>query len=166
MILEIEQIISQDYCLKCKGCCRFAQVDSVWAPALTKDEAAELLKNHISALLITDNYRVKTASAPGLEVPICSFLNPEDNKCKVYSFRPLECRLYPFLINRSADKVYLAVDLNCPFAQREYKGFRFEEYTGYLASILNAEQVINLLKNNPQLIQTYQDVTNLKKLCI
>ncbi|MFA4842742.1 MAG: YkgJ family cysteine cluster protein, partial [Candidatus Omnitrophota bacterium] len=100
----IKQIIPQEVCLKCQGCCRFSEKDSVWSPSLLDEEAESLGQKKI--LLI--------ASAAG-NVFFCSFFEPEKNACKIYSRRPFECQLYPFLLKRKDKKTFLAVDPKCPF---------------------------------------------------
>jgi Fe-S-cluster containining protein len=91
-------------------------------------------------------------------------LNLKDNKCKIYFFRPFECQLYPFLINRNAGKAFLAVDLKCPFVKQRLETKEFKEYTKNLSGILNSPSLIKILKNNPQIIQAYPEALNLREL--
>jgi len=42
----------------------------------------------------------------------CVFLNPVDNSCTIYPYRPLGCRLYPIVYDLDKDTV--AVDEDCP----------------------------------------------------
>ncbi len=72
----------------------------------------------------------------------CVFLDPETKRCRIYSHRPLACRLYPFVFVKSGRKmeVYVKIDPFCPginhpdgepvtkeFLLREY-GHVIEEY--------------------------------------
>ena len=95
---------------------------------------------------------------------ICPLLEAKDNKCKIYGFRPFECQLYPFLINRKGEEVFLALDLKCPFVKENLESQKFKGYIRYLTNFFNNPRKIKVLKNNPQIIQTYEDVLNLAEL--
>jgi len=171
----IKQAIPKDYCLSCVGCCRFSEQDSVWLPCLLNEEIQELLKKNFPPSLISqekkvcnipyhpeqDNFTPPLHARAGF---ICSFFRPKDNKCKIYAFRPFECRLYPFLINRKGDKVFLALVLRCPFVKENLESQKFKEYIRYLTTFFNSPARIKILKNNPQIIQKYEDVLNLAEL--
>src|SRR4030042_2810887 len=109
----IEQFVPQEVCLKCQGCCRFKEFDSLWAPCLMDEEIQVLLDKKIPPASISMDRRIRPVPAPQQDGFICAFLDPAANKCKIYEFRPLECQLYPFLITLRAKKVLLTVDLNC-----------------------------------------------------
>ncbi len=96
----------------------------------------------------------------------CSFLNMSDNHCIAYSNRPLECKLYPFLLNRSHGRLYLAVDLKCPFAREQLKSVQFREYCAYLVSALEKEPFVEVLKSNFESFQYYpeKEIFNLVNL--
>lgn len=96
----------------------------------------------------------------------CSFFNLQDNKCKIYALRPFECQLYPFLINRKGKKVFLALDLHCPFVEKKLKTQEFKEYVLYLTDFLNDSPQAEILKNNPQIIQDYSEALDLEELKI
>lgn len=162
----IKQFIPQGFCLKCQGCCRFKEADSVWAPCLLDTEIQELLDKDIPPALISINRRIAPVPDPAQDGFICPFLGPSDNKCKIYESRPLECQLYPFLVNLRSNKVLLTVDLNCPYAKENLKTGRFKEYTEYLAAFLNAPEQVRALKNNPQIIQAYEKVLDILELKI
>jgi len=42
----------------------------------------------------------------------CVFLNPENNACTIYPYRPLGCRLYPLVYD--VEKGVVTVDKLCP----------------------------------------------------
>jgi len=151
----LKQIIPEEFCLKCDGCCRFAEVNSVWFPHLLKAEEKIIPKGKLRIVLDKKSGNF-----------ICSFLNAKNNKCKIYSIRPFECCLYPFLLNRDAesDKIFLAVDTNCTFVKENLKKPEFKKYTEYLTTLFNSLDFSELMKNNPQLIQSYPDVLNLAEL--
>lgn len=161
----IKQLVPQEFCLKCRGCCRFRGADSVWLPCLLDEEALDLIdKLGIPAVSISANKKIAPVVNPAGEGFLCPLLDSADNKCKIYAFRPFECRLYPFLINLRGKKVVLTVDLNCPYIEKNLKSQALKDYTEYLAAYLNAPARIKLLKDNPQIIQAYEEVLDLVEL--
>ena len=160
----IKQVVPQEVCLECRGCCRFSEQDSVWSPCLLNQETEELLKKNFPPSLISQEKKIRSVPSPTQNNFICSFFQPKDNKCAIYAFRPLECQLYPFLINHKDDKVFLALDLRCPFAEENLESQKFKEYIRYLTNFLNSPARIKILKNNLQIIQIYTDILNLAEL--
>lgn len=144
-MIELQQFIPEDFCLACKGCCRFVQQNSVWLPRLLEEE-----KNKIG--------RIDVVANPREENFICGFLNKEDNKCKIYHTRPFECQLYPFVLDRKGNNIFLAVDLNCAFVKEGWKNQEFKEYAQRLIELIKSPGCLNILKNNPQIIQEYTGV--------
>lgn len=160
----MKQIIPQEVCLGCRGCCRFKQIDSAWSPCLLDEEIQDLLDKKIPPAFISSGKKLLPIPHPQGEGFICPFLDVKDNKCKVYSFRPFECRLYPFLINLRKGKVILTLDLNCPYVQEHLKTNEFKKYTAYLIAFLNSPAQAKLLKENPQIIQAYEEVLDIIEL--
>lgn len=160
----IKQVVPQEVCLECWGCCRFSEQDSVWLPGLLNEEMQELLKKDFPPSLISQDKKIHSLPNLAQNNFVCSFFQPKDNKCAIYAFRPFECQLYPFVINRKADKVFLALDLRCPFVKENLESQKFKEYIRYLTSFFNSPRTIEILKNNPQIIQIYEDVLNLTEL--
>ena len=162
----IKQFVPQEVCLDCHGCCRFKEANSVWSPCLLDEEIQGLVDNDLAAVTISLDKRlglVKEASQEGF---LCPLLNPQDNKCKIYARRPFECQLYPFLIGMRNKKVILTVDLNCPYIQKKIKDKEFEEYVEYLSAYLNSPAQLSILKDNPQIIQAYEEVLDIMELKI
>ncbi|MFA5156527.1 MAG: YkgJ family cysteine cluster protein [Candidatus Omnitrophota bacterium] len=159
----MRQLLPKEACLKCQGCCRFAEAATIWAPALLDKEIKTLLKKNAAAF-ISPGKKLKPVASKDKNIFLCPFLNCSDNQCKIYSLRPLECRLYPFLINRSSGKIYLAVDRNCPFVSEKMESKPFKDYAAYLARLLNGRAFRKLLKDNPQIIQAYPQVTNIARI--
>ncbi len=150
----IAQFVPEEVCLKCPGCCRFSNQGTVWSPCLLRQEEESL--------------REKIKLVPGAKEDsfICASFNPAQNKCTIYPLRPFECQLYPFLINFKANKVFLAVDLNCPFVQENAGTQGFGEYVQKLADFFNRPEQRNILKDNPQIIQAYKEAQDLIELNI
>jgi len=161
----IKQFVPSEFCLKCQGCCRFKEANSVWSPCLLDEEIQELLdKSGIPAASISIDRRIQPVANPAGADFLCPFLGTPDNKCKIYSLRPFECQLYPFLINLRKDKVLLTVDLNCPYAYAQINSQEAKDYIIYLAGYLNSASLLSLLKDNPQIIQAYEEVREVAEL--
>lgn len=156
-MLEIDQIITDGFCRTCRGCCRFSGRAFVWAVHLSADEQR--------ALGIQDALLPLSGPHPD-GTRTCSFLDIPANTCTIYYKRPLECRLYPFLINRHGVDVFLALDMNCPYAKARYETQRMRDHIAYLAGICNSPEFIRLLRENPWLIQRYPDVLNVAPISI
>ncbi len=161
---SIKQIIPSHFCLECKGCCRFRDLNSAWSPALLDKEIEELMEDNIPPSVITPEKHLRVEPFEGENNFVCALLNTTNNKCKVYQSRPLECQIYPFVVNLHGAKVFLAVDLRCPFAQSNKDNDEFEDYIEYLAEFLNRPQQLATLRSNPQIIQQYMDVLNLVEI--
>ncbi len=162
----IKQLIPQEVCLKCQGCCRFREAGSVWLPCVTEEEIQTLLDENIPPAAISIDRKIQPVPHPGGEGFICAFFDLAKNKCKIYHLRPLECQLYPFLINLRGKKIILTVDLNCPYVEANLKSKEFKEYSEYLVNFLNSPAQLELLKDNPQLLKTYEDISEVIELKI
>ena len=161
----IKQFVPQEFCFKCQGCCRFKEANSVWSPCLLDEEIQELLdKPGIPAASISIDRRIQPIANPQGADFICPFLQILDNQCKIYSTRPFECQLYPFLINLRKDKVLLTVDLNCPYVYEKINSQEAKDYIVYLTHYLNSGARRSMLKDNPQIIQAYEEVREVAEL--
>jgi len=160
----IKQLLPSRVCLKCQGCCRFLHRETLWSPFLLKEDIQELLAHKIPPSLISSTNKIRLFPDIDNDNFVCAFLNTQDNRCKVYPFRPFECQLYPFLINRKLNKVFLACDLRCPFAKENLNTEGFKKHTRYLVGLLNSPTQIKLLRNNPGVFQSYDEVYNLAEL--
>jgi len=163
----IKQFVPEEACLKCSGCCRFKEADSVWSPCLLEEEIISLVdKEGVPALSLSLNKRIVPVPIAGKDGFFCPCLSVADNKCKIYAMRPFECQLYPFLIAFRNKKVLLTVDLNCPYAREKADSKEFKEYVNYLDEFLNSPKFIRVLKENPHLIQAYEDALDCCELNI
>ncbi len=160
----IKQFVPQEVCLRCQGCCRFKEQDSVWLPCLLDEEIQDLINTDIPGVYLTLDKRIEPLTNPSGEGFICPFLDSGDNKCKIYTKRPFECQLYPFLINLRGKKIVLTIDLNCCYVQEKLNTQEFKEYAGYLSQLLNSPAQIKLLKENPQILQAYEEVSEIVEL--
>ncbi|MFH0826875.1 MAG: YkgJ family cysteine cluster protein [Candidatus Omnitrophota bacterium] len=162
----IKQIIPSEFCLSCRGCCRFAQPETSWSPVLLDSEIRQLLEDNYPPSLISKTKRIRPVPDTQSDRFLCAFLSPDDFACKIYSSRPLDCRLYPFMINRKGNKVFLACDLRCLFVEKNLGAGEFKEYIQCVFDFLNSPPTLNLLKNNPQMIQEYEGLLDLQEIKI
>jgi len=160
----LPEIIPEGFCLKCQGCCRFAEEDSVWAPGLLGTEIEDLLAGALVPSQVTSQKKIRLVACQGGNNFVCPFLNLKDNQCRIYPQRPFECRLYPFLIHRKAGKAFLAVDLRCPFAKERHQTQDFQGYIQAVTRILRTPECKKILQENSQILQEYPQVTDLTEL--
>jgi Fe-S-cluster containining protein len=157
----------QEFCLRCLGCCRFLEPDSCWTPRLLKEETGELARRKLLNKEQVSSGKIPLRLASEVDKDfLCLFLNQRLNKCQIYNSRPLECQLYPFLINRKGEEIILSVDLNCPFAKERCDTQEFKEYSAYLSELLNSPRYQKLLRDNPGIAQKYDGVLELSPLNI
>jgi len=128
------------------------------------EEIIDLVDKKIPPACISVEKRLVVVPNPDAEGFICPFLNPSDNKCKIYDLRPFECQLYPFLLNMRHGKVILTVDLNCPYIEKHMQSPEFRAYCEYLEAHLNSPEVLELLKDNPHILQAYEEVREIVEL--
>jgi len=160
----IKQYVPSKVCLKCQGCCRFSQNDSIWSVRLLDKEQKKLLKNKISFFFIGKDKRIIPQPLAETHSFICSLLNPKDNKCKIYKIRPFECQIYPFILRCHHENFFLAIHLHCPLMKDGLDSKNFKQYSNYLGSLLNSSHYLKLLKDNPQLFQPYEDALDVSEL--
>jgi len=161
----IKQFVPQEFCLKCQGCCRFKEANSLWSPCLLDVEIQALLdKPGIPVASISIDRRIQPVANPAGADFLCPFLVTLNNQCKIYDTRPFECQLYPFLINLRNTKVLLTVDLNCPYVYEQINSQLAKDYIVYLTKYLNSAPLLAMLKDNPQIIQAYEDLREVAEL--
>jgi Fe-S-cluster containining protein len=160
----IKQFLTQEFCVACHGCCRFAQPDTIWSPCLLQEDVRQLLEHKIPLSPATDGHKIQVVYDKDQDTFICGFLNPGSNRCGIYAFRPFECQLYPFLINRRGKKIFLAVDAQCPGVVKNVKSAQFKKYTRYLAGLLRSPALSDTLRHNPQVIHAYTEAVDLVEL--
>ena len=129
------------------------------------EEIQELAdKEGVPAASISVDRRIQPVVNSDGDGFICPFLGSADNQCRIYNLRPFECQLYPFLINLRKEKVLLTVDLNCPYVYEKIDTPLAKEYIIYLTAYLNSPKMLKVLKDNPQIIQAYEEVREIAEL--
>ena len=152
MFKNFPQIISEEICFLCKGCCCFNDIKSVWRPHVIDSE------KFIESDNVDSDHYVKAVSEG--DCIKCVFLNLEDHKCKVYSSRPIECIIYPFLMIREKDDVKVSVHLSCPHIQEVLNGDKLSIFTDKVKDYFAKEKVKEFIKDNSSLISDYSNHSN------
>lgn len=104
----------KDKCLKCNICCRFPERYSPLIPYFLDKEIRD--KEYFSC--IGNFYGCRIDVVKFHDGYSCPYFNEKQNNCSIYSSRPLDCRLYPFMIAYGEDfqKIVLVLDRNCPYS--------------------------------------------------
>ncbi|MDD5044569.1 MAG: YkgJ family cysteine cluster protein [Candidatus Omnitrophica bacterium] len=158
------QYTPQNFCLKCVGCCRFSSVRSKWSPYFLPEEIKLFKKRGIPLSLRPKTKKAKLIFSK--DYCFCPFFDPEKNRCTVYRLRPLDCTLYPFLLEEKREKVYLAVDKNCSYIAEQFGTREFKAYLGKLFRFLKQPKVAGYIRKNRRIIGnlTEKSVVSLVRL--
>ncbi|MCM8782251.1 MAG: phosphatidylglycerol lysyltransferase domain-containing protein [Candidatus Omnitrophica bacterium] len=130
--MQLRQFVPSEYCGKCDVCCRFLDKETALAPT---------------------NRNLH----PYKDRFVCVDFDPYTNKCKNYDNRPIDCRIYPFVVmyDEGYKNVVLGLDPKCPYI------------TNHRLSVANYQSYLfPALKDiAPQYISRFQnDIFILKKL--
>ena len=142
----LKQPMTSAYCLACQGCCRFKEANSPWRPKVYFGEEQIFGGDTLSSDIFDDKRCIKTKTIG--EEHFCGLLDIKTNKCTAYLNRPLECRLYPFLLVRKQGEIFLAVHLACPFVQESKDSKEFESQCQELKIFFAQEKMNDFLKKN------------------
>ena len=159
--MQLKQLVPQEFCLRCDVCCRFPQADSVWVPLFTKTEVRHLVENDILPPIVFTTHPDQEKITP-LKINlithedyyICPCLEPQEHKCKIYEQRPFECRIYPFLLVKNKDKLYLAKDNKCPYF-KSGPSDRINTFIEDFKKELQKKEMIYFLRANVDLFTEY-----------
>ena len=160
-MFNLKPFVPQAVCLACEGCCRYGQKHSVWSPFFLYAEIKELSdKNLLPPSLFTQASPAlgKSARICLLErhgTFFCPCLDEGWNTCKIYADRPLDCQLYPFLLARRGDRVFLAVDEHCPYVKDHLASPEAGRYVAYLKDFLLSPEFQKVVSASPEIVQNY-----------
>ena len=152
-VRDIPQIVPQRWCLECRICCRFPDAEGVQSPTWSKREARWLSQNASPPAWLEDR-----PGSPSLHPRLercgrnchCPAFSHEANRCTIYPDRPLDCRLYPFVLARHpAGSVVLAMDLKCPYLEAHGSDPEVSRYAQRLARYLDSPVGGRYLLENP-----------------
>ncbi|MFH1361007.1 MAG: YkgJ family cysteine cluster protein [Candidatus Omnitrophota bacterium] len=164
---DLKQFVPSEICLRCDGCCRFRDEKSVWRPKMSKEEipasSDQENKDSSARFIMDDDGYVKTV--PNKDTRVCQFFAPKTNTCHIYEKRPLECRLYPFMLISDQKHMVMAVHTRCPFIQEKEKTQELQAYVDDLKEFCLRKETIEFLERNPSLAGDYQeDKTEIRHL--
>ncbi len=135
-------LLSSETCLRCDVCCRFPTADSPLVPWFGNREVV----NALDAGLSTADF-LPGEYGPGQHVRLvsheaiyrCPGFRPERNDCRIYVQRPLDCRLYPFMLmyDAAGRSVRLGVDTYCPAMNDPAPGVCIEAAADELATLID-----------------------------
>jgi len=146
--VEISRIIGRETgltskdCLACDVCCRFPEPTSLLAPFFSHEE----IEHALAAGLDRDAFppgRYGCGHAVMLTragtYARCPAFDATENRCTIYDVRPLDCRLYPFMLmyDRDGAGVWLALDAHCPALSAPERREGVERCARRLASVLD-----------------------------
>ncbi|MFH1046156.1 MAG: phosphatidylglycerol lysyltransferase domain-containing protein [Candidatus Omnitrophota bacterium] len=156
---NIKQIIPSSVCLACDVCCRYPERTTAFAPCFLSSEIAEIVPQQSVFDSIGKKKDNKTPPLPQGLGYRCSFFLPEKNSCRIYSQRPLDCQIYPFMVTYAADcaSVILALDSHCPYFRGKESSPEVKTHADYLAALLESEEMINSIGENKNFIGDYQE---------
>ena len=151
--LSLKQFVTSEVCLKCDGCCRYKEADSIWRPKLGQGDQAGLSELITTGDVLDSQGYINTIQTCGKH--FCKFLNGSDNTCGIYTKRPFECTLYPFIISQTSDAVRVYVHLSCPYVQDHLPHTGFDAYVAYLKDFFRREDIREFLLRNKAMFHDY-----------
>jgi len=100
-------------CLDCGNCCKTSK------PLIEEDDIKEISEFlNISRNQVISDYLEKDSDGDWtINILPCPFLNEADNKCKIYSARPKDCREFPHTNKKgfaSRSFMHSANTIECP----------------------------------------------------
>ncbi|NLE64310.1 MAG: YkgJ family cysteine cluster protein, partial [Elusimicrobia bacterium] len=108
---ELPSVVTSSECLQCRGCCLFDSTDSVWRPRCLSFERTTLHRSLPSPGLFQGQF---VSAVPYDAGVCCGLLDTDGHKCRTYDQRPLECRLYPFLLSFQKGVLWVCAHEACP----------------------------------------------------
>ncbi len=157
--MKLKQFVFRKDCFECGACCSYHEENTVWGPLFMREEIVELVEKNIVPAAIFSDAHADGTMRPHLvkhgNMFLCPCFEPGGKKCKIYSERPLDCQLYPFVLAQKDNMTWLAAAQNCPAVYNIEQSREIKEYIDYLLAIFSSEQFIQLVKNNPGIVQDY-----------
>ena len=155
----MDGLSTKESCQKCRGCCKFEEDEIYFAPLFTNQEIAALgdngaffkkYKNHDNVM------QIELVESNGLYV--CPFLDEGEHLCRIYSLRPFDCRIWPFIFmkDKKGAVVLACFDRDmCPWME-EMSDSEFDKLKERVLFWLDKEEVVDFVLKNPGLIWDYE----------
>jgi len=151
--LSLKQFVPSEVCLKCDGCCRYKEADSAWRPKLGAGDQERLADLITAGDVLDGQGYVKTIQHCGEH--FCRFLKTTDNTCGIYTKRPFECSLYPFILSKAPDAIKVYVHLSCPYVQDHLSRPAYDAYVAYLKEFFHRADIRGFLSGNKAMFHDY-----------
>lgn len=153
----VPQLVPETWCLKCKVCCRFPDTEGVQTPAWSPLEAVWAKKSGGRESWFKgspDVPSLRPVLKPCGHGYLCPAFNPETSECRIYAVRPLDCRIYPFVLVKdpAGTRVVLAMDMKCPYLQERGSDPETLAYSAELSRYLQRPEASAYVKMNPEIV--------------
>lgn len=161
-IQQLPQIVPESWCFDCRICCRFPDPEKAQTPVWSGREAAwvneldrrsptPLRLNPISGLPVFTSQLNPCSHSEGFH---CSAFEESSKKCLIHSIKPLDCRLYPFVMTRhpSGSAPVLVIDMKCPYIQASMKESAMAAYIHGLVDYLEQPVAGDYFRSNPGIV--------------
>jgi uncharacterized protein len=157
---QLPQLVPSEVCLECPVCCRFPEKQASLSPFFFEEERAQ-----VEAIEETSRGSFRAAGPSKAELVecghgfACTFFNPGDHTCRIYSVRPLDCSMYPAAVMWSKDRqqVLMGVDTKCPALKRPEVAAKLDQYLDWMQRYLENTTVSSLIRKNPDWITDFQE---------
>lgn len=146
-------LLTSNHCLACDVCCRFPLPTSPLAPFFSNAEI-----NRANTAGLPETSFPPGRYGPGHAVLLrkegaafrCPAFRPTSNDCRIYNDRPLDCRLYPFMLmfDRTGRSVSLGFDTCCPAVASRQDTPELAACAQELADLLDAGLLNDVIKNS------------------
>ncbi|MFH1245221.1 MAG: phosphatidylglycerol lysyltransferase domain-containing protein [Candidatus Omnitrophota bacterium] len=159
--VQLPQIVPPQVCLKCEVCCRYLSPATIYVPYFFPEEIKNIHPEEGDFTAAGSALDFKPLPVTHKDCYICRFFVPQENKCRIYSHRPYDCRLYPFMITYAQDyqSIVLVLDTKCPYCQDKFNTQEFKSYGESLLKALDSPLMAGRVKENRNFISDFQEDT-------
>ncbi|MBF0485972.1 MAG: DUF2156 domain-containing protein [Candidatus Omnitrophica bacterium] len=155
MFESLKSFVTSEYCLSCRGCCVFKDAGD-WAPRASPAEIQDIqVFNDLVPSMFSEGKKLRLVPADRPDTEQCFFLSPSTHHCRAYPVRPLECRMYPFLLSFEKGKFRVYAHLSCPAVQEKKGTALWAEYVKYLCDYFSSPETKRHLENNWKVFADY-----------
>ena len=162
----MENLSCKENCQLCKECCKFEADESYFAPLFTKEEIKNIEKQNGKTDFFknyknSDNvFQIKLVKADNNKY-VCPFLDGDSHLCKVYSMRPFDCRIWPFIFmkDKKGRSVLACFDKEICSNLKNMKQEEFDKLKENFISWLYASDSLSIVLKNKELIWDYEEDT-------
>ncbi|MBF0483912.1 MAG: YkgJ family cysteine cluster protein [Candidatus Omnitrophica bacterium] len=149
MLEGLPSFAISEVCLKCDGCCRFYEPESSWRPRCGKEEIKAIGRPDI----IDERSYIRAPQSGDKFLCVC--LAKDEHCCDIYTKRPFECKVYPFVLMKRGNKIVLSAHTSCPMVGQHRNTQKFFDYEKQLKEFFARPEVLDFLRNNKHLAGDY-----------